>query len=98
VRLARLFAFGAAPARERPDAWPALMVHNVIRIAAGVQRSPLPREKIRQLKPRAKFDQDVLERAHISIGRQVRLAGRVGWTLGAADRPVEQRNAIPSFE
>jgi hypothetical protein len=31
-----LFAFGAAPARARPDAWPALGIHNVIRIAGAL--------------------------------------------------------------
>ena len=31
-----LFAFDAAPTRERTNAWSALVIDNVIRVAAGV--------------------------------------------------------------
>ena len=51
-----------------------------------------------QLEPRAKIEQDVLKVAHVAVGRDHRLADRVGRAVGVGDRPVEQRDAVPALE
>src|SRR5271156_2736636 len=83
---------GAAPAAERADAGTAFVVRNIIRIVA-IQRSAIALDESWQVQPCAKLDQHVLERTYVAIGRQYRLADRVGRTLRAADRPVQHRNA-----
>ncbi len=93
-----LVAARTAPAGERADAGLALVVDEVVRIAARIARAAIGIGEARQFQPRAELDQDVLERPHVAVGLEHRLADRVGRPLGRADRPVEQRDAVPALE
>ena len=96
--MACLFALGTAPAAERPDAWPALVIDDVVRIASRITRCAFRRSKAGQLEPGADFDQHVLKRPDIAVGGDDRLTDRIGRPFDAADRAIEERNAIPAFE
>ena len=80
----------AAPPGQRPDPRRALVQRNIILVTAGEARRALGGDKGRQPKLRAEFDQHILERPHVAVGRQHRLADRIPGTIGAADRPIEQ--------
>ena len=64
----RLVALRAAPAAQRADPGPALMIDDIVRIAAGIARLPFRRDKAGQPEPLAQFDQHVLERADVAVG------------------------------
>ena len=70
------------------------MQGDVILVAGGEPRRAGRIDKGGEAEPCAELDQDVLERPHVAVGRDDRLADRIGRSLDAADRPVEQGNAI----
>ena len=51
-----------------------------------------------QAEPRAEIEQHGLERPHIAVGLDDRLADGIGRAIGFRDRPVEQRDAVPALE
>ena len=63
LAVAGLIAVGAAPAGERPDAGAALMIDDVIGIAAGVFGLAVVVDHAGQAQARAEIEQNVLERA-----------------------------------
>ena len=91
-------AVGAAEARQRADAGRALVVDDVVRVAARIARRAVVGDEARQLEPRAEIEQHALERAHVAVGRDHRLADRVRRRVGGGDRPVEQRDAVPALQ
>src|SRR6185369_3383274 len=93
-----LIATRAAPAGERTDARLALVVDDVVGIAARIARAAVGVGESRQLEASAEIDQDVLERPHVAIGLDDRLPDRVARALGRTDRAVEQRDAVPALE
>ena len=95
---ARLRSFRTTPTREQTDARRALVVDDVLRVAARVFCGTAGVDEPRQAEPRAEIEQDILERAHVTIGLHDRLANRVGCAIGIRDRAVEQADAIVAFE
>ncbi len=61
-------AVGAAPAGEQANAGRALVLDDVLRIAARIFRVAVLGDQSRQLEPRAEIEQHVLERPHVAIG------------------------------
>ena len=88
----------AAPAGQHADPRRALVIGDVIGIAARIAGGAVFRDQAGQADPRAQLDQHVLERADIAVRRHDRLADRIGGPVGRADRPVEQADAVPAFE
>ena len=88
--LALRVALGAAPAGERPDARRALVQSDIILVAAGITGRAVRRHESGEAEPRAQLDQHILERPHIAVGRDDRLADRIPRSVGTADRSVEQ--------
>ena len=72
----------AAPAREHAEAGLALMVHQVVGIAAGIARRAVFFDQARQLEADAELDHHVLERADVAVGLDDRLADRIGGAVG----------------
>src|SRR5208282_2603438 len=96
--MARLFALGAAPAAERPDARPALVIDDVVGVASRITRCAFRRGKAGQPEPGADFDQHVLKRPDIAVRGDYRLTDSIGRPFDTADWAIEERNAIPAFE
>ncbi len=92
-----MLARGAAPAGEQADAGLALVADDVVGVVA-IARLAGSGDEARQSQARAEVDQHVLKRPHVAIGLHHRLADGVARPFGAADRPVEQRDAIPALE
>ena len=88
----------AAPAGQRTDAGQAFVVHQVIGIPAGIFRRAVFVGQAGQPDTRAEIDQHRLERAHVAVGFDHRLADRIRRAVGAADRPVEQRHRVPPLQ
>ena len=88
----------AAPPRQRADPRRPFVVDQIIRVAAGIFRRAVLVGQSRQADPRAEIDQHALERPHVAVGLDHRLADRVGRPVGAADRPVEHRYRVPALE
>ena len=91
-------AAGAAPARQQADAGRALVIGDEIGIAALVSRPALVIDQAGQAEAHTEIKQDILERAHVAVRGEHRLADGVGGTVGVADRPVEQRDAVPALQ
>src|SRR3546814_18431972 len=87
-----------APAGQRADARRALVVDDVVRIAAGIDRRAALVGEARQLQPGAEVDEHVLERSDVAVGRADRLAAGVARPVRAAARQVEQGDAVPGAE
>src|SRR6516225_10935986 len=96
--LAYLFALGAAPAAERPDARPALVIDDVVGVASPITRRAFRCGKAGQPEPGADFDQHVLKRPNIAVRSHYRLTDSIRRPFDPADRAIEKRNAIPAFE
>ena len=62
-----LVSVGAAPAAERSDPGPSLVIDDVVGITARIARRALQRDKTGKPEPGANFDQHVLERANIAV-------------------------------
>ncbi len=92
-----MLARAAAPPGEQADAGLPLVADDVVGVVA-IARLAAAGDEPRQSQPRAEIDQHVLKRPHVAIGLQHRLADGVGRPFGPADRPVEQRDAIPALE
>ena len=88
----------APPAGQRADPRLAFMVDDVVRIAARIGRTAHFLDKSRQTQPGAQVDQHVLERPHVPVGLDHRLADGIGCSVGVADRPIEKRDAVPALE
>src|SRR3546814_15162969 len=87
-----------APAGQRADARRALVVDDVVRIAAGIDRRAALVGEARQLQPGAEVDEHVLERSDVAVGRADRLADGLARPASDAERPAEQRGAVPAPE
>ena len=96
--IAGLVSVGAAPAGERSDAGAALMIDDVIGIAAGVLGPAVVVDHAGEAQSGAEIEQHVLERTHVAVGRDHRLADGVGRAVGAADRAVEQGDAVEALQ
>jgi cytochrome c-type biogenesis protein CcmH/NrfG len=80
-------AVGAAPAREQADAGRALVARDEVGEIAVLRAAVLVRHA-RQAQARAELEQHALERAHVAVRRQHRLADGVGGAVGVGDRAV----------
>ena len=70
-------AIRAAEAGQRADAGRALVVDDVVRVVPGSAAGRLGVVKAGSAEPRAQLDQHVLERPHVAVRRDHRLADRV---------------------
>ena len=98
LALAGLGAVGPAETRERADAGPALVIDNIVGIAAGEFRRHVLLDHARQAQPCAKVEHHRLERSHVAVGLDHRLADRVCRPVRFGDRAVEQRDAVPTLQ
>ena len=94
----RLVTVDAAPAAERADPGAALVIDDVIGVPARITRRSLRCDEAGEPETGADVDQHILKRANVAVWDEDRLPDRIGRTLDAANRSVEQRYTVPAFE
>jgi anti-sigma factor RsiW len=94
ARVGLAAAPGAAILAAVPCQWtnagPTLVIDDIIGIAPRVFRRAVSSAEAWQLEARAQIDEDALERPHVAIGSDDRLADRIGGRVGLGNGPIEQ--------
>ena len=96
-RAAPMFTSVATEPGQRTDTGAANVVGYIVGIIL-IFLAAIFIHKARQPKPRAKLAKDRLEAAHVTVGFDHRPADRVGHAVRFADRTIEQRDAVVSFQ
>ena len=76
----------------------ALMVDDVIGIAAGIARRAIGTCHAGKAKPSTQIKQYGLEGPDIALRLNYRLANGVGWPISFGDRPVQHGDAVPALQ
>ena len=85
------------PARQRADARTPLMVHHVVGVVGELGRAVLIHQP-RQAQLHAQLNERGLEPADVAVGLDHRPADAVRRLIRAADRTIQQRNAVMPFQ